>query len=177
MMEQLQLKQIVGYLPYGLKCISQVENLGVETIKGFEIYSSGIELITNIDNLHILESKPILFPISSLTELREDLGFVPMVELAKIANLDITKYDISKTNNAYGIRCNIENDEDSDTHEVLGFDMANGFGHHYRPSKTWTMVNNQFELWQKLYEWKIDIHNLIEKGLAIKVTEEFNPYL
>jgi hypothetical protein len=31
MNEQLELKEIVGYLPYGLKCISQVENLGVET--------------------------------------------------------------------------------------------------------------------------------------------------
>lgn len=30
---------------------------------------------------------------------------------------------------------------------------------------------------QKLQEWKFDIHGLIEKNLAIAVTEEFNPYL
>lgn len=137
-MEQLQLKEIVGYLPYGLKCISQVDNLGVETIKGFEIYSSGIELITNIDNLHILECKPILFPLSSLTEFRQDLGFVPIEKLG------------------YG--------EEKDLAMTLMFDKDELIELPYR-----TII--------KLYEWKIDIHNLIEKGLAIEVTEEFNPYL
>lgn len=29
---------------------------------------------------------------------------------------------------------------------------------------------------QKLLEWKFDIFGLIEKGLAIAVTDEFNPY-
>jgi len=32
-------------------------------------------------------------------------------------------------------------------------------------------------MFQKLYEWKIDFQNLIGRGLAIEVTETFNPYL
>jgi hypothetical protein len=140
-MEQLQLKEIVGYLPYGLKCISQVENLGVETIKGFEIYSSGIELITNIDNLHILECKPILFPISSLTEFREDLGFVPIEYIEEL---------YYATNLGSQIERIIEDER-------------------------W-INHTDFMIIQYFYEWKIDIHNLIEKELAIAVTKEFNSY-
>lgn len=173
MKQKLQLKEIVGYLPYEL--IIANKSLKGEIINTYTMgVNAGEDSILNV--LFGVNQIPILFPISSLAEFREDLGFIPMVELAKIANLDITKYVISKTNNAYDIRCNIENEEDSDTHEVLGFDLANGFGHHYRLSQMWTIISNQFELWEKLYEWKIDVHNLIEKGLAIEVTQEFNPY-
>jgi hypothetical protein len=134
MKEQLQLKEIVGYLPYGLKCISQVENLGVETIKGFEIYSSGIELITNIDNLHILESKPILFPIF----LFKDINSNEMNEL----NVDLFN-------------------------QMELCDLANKKIHFQNCNHSTILI---------CLENKIDFQNLIEKGLAIAVTEDFNPY-
>jgi hypothetical protein len=182
MKEQLELKEIVGYLPYGLKCISQVENLGVETIKGFEIYSSGIELITNIDNLHILECKPILFPISSLTQFREDLGFVPMVALLAISNNRFRNIQILCETKMYDKRefCTIEYIENGGDVSVKSFSYDSSLSRFITRNKSEKRplaTGYQLQLFEKLHEWKIDIHNLIEKGLAIEVTKEFNPYL
>jgi hypothetical protein len=142
MKEQLELKEIVGYLPYGLKCISQVENLGVETIKGFEIYSSGIELITNIDNLHILESKPILFPISNFESENID---------------DIKEYL------GIGQWC-----DHYDYYFHAWFDDAE--------SVNKLVLQAPYEVMEFFFLNHYDVFGLIEKGLAISVTEDFNPY-
>jgi hypothetical protein len=148
-MEQLQLKEIVGYLPYGLKCISQVENLGVETIKGFEIYSSGIELITNIDNLHILECKPILFPISSLTEFLREIYQEYNYSILAIKEMPYATIV---------------------TYQLMG-----------ETFKDIVYSQGSFNccpiyVFNKLLEKKLDVYNLIKKGLAIAVTKDFNPY-
>ena len=39
-----------------------------------------------------------------------------------------------------------------------------------------TIVNQRWYIVEKLLEWRFDIHNLIDKGLAIPVTSDFNPY-
>jgi hypothetical protein len=149
MKQQLELKEIVGHLPYGLKCISQVKNLGVETIKGFEIYSSGIELITNIDNLHILECKPILFPISILTEFLREIYQEYNYSLLAIKEMPYATIV---------------------TYQLMG-----------ETFKDIVYSQGSFNccpmyVFNKLLEKKLDVYNLIEKGLAIAVTKEFNPY-
>ena len=149
MKKQLELKEIVGYLPYGLKCISQVENLGVETIKGFEIYSSGIELITNIDNLHILESKPILFPISILTEFLREIYQeynYSLLAIKKMPYATIVTYQLM-----------------GETFKDIVYSQG-------------SFNCCPMYVFNKLLEKKLDVYNLIEKGLAIAVTKEFNPY-
>jgi hypothetical protein len=92
--------------------------------------------------------KPILFPLSSLTKEIEINGekFVP--------------------------------------YKKLGWELINGdseFGQvvycEYGESpKTAVNVLDYLDDLQKLQEWKFDIYGLIEKGLAIAVTDEFNPY-
>jgi len=140
-MEQLQLKEIVGYLPNGVKAyvfdeVSFLEKYRRECPNG----EWAVTLTFSNFKEHIFKNgyKPILFPISSLTEFREDLGFVPIEKLG------------------YG--------EEKDLAMTLMFDKNE-------------LVELPYRTIQKLYEWKIDIHSLIEKGLAIEVTEEFNPYL
>lgn len=50
--------------------------------------------------------------------------------------------------------------------------MYRKFGWSYDDGYSWL----QIEAWDYLYSIHIDIHGLIEKGLAIEVTEENNPY-
>ena len=143
-MEQLQLKEIVGYLPYGLIYMAESaidsKEPNIDELKsidtGLKMVNFGWGNAKNID-----EIKPILFPISSLTEIREDLGFVPMEYL-----------DENYFANNLVSQC-----------ERIIEDAR------------W-IYHSDYSLIIKLYEWKIDIHNLIEKDLAISVTEEFNPY-
>jgi hypothetical protein len=178
MKEQLELKHIVGYLPYGLKYSLPLESERYESIMENEPFRLAIpfldekELKNHLgeyinsyfyqnnpqimwedgsyflgqlqsslgfeeDDVFLSEVKPILFPISSLTEFREDLVFVPIEKLG------------------YG--------EEKDLAMTLMFDKNE-------------LIELPYRTIQKLYEWKIDIHNLIEKGLAISVSEEFNPY-
>lgn len=149
-MKQLQLKEIVGYLPYGLKLKLDIDNHFIElekkpigTCDGINnMFNTYFFLIKENDNAYpMINCKPILFPISSLTQFREDLGFVPMEYLDE---------------NYFA------NNLVSQCERII--EDARWIYHSY------------YSLIIKLYEWKIDIHNLIEKGLAIEVTKEFNPY-
>jgi hypothetical protein len=182
----LELNHLTPYLPYGLKAEmlnykSDYVGKQYDEIIGLHEWSKNKDwcCLTGGGSKPSLDDiKPILRPLSQLITEIEHNGekFVPMVELAKVARLDVTKYVLGSVDDAFGIRCNIENDVDDNTHEILGFDNTNGFGHHYKPSRKFTMVVNQIELWQKLHKWKFDIFSLIENKLAIAVTDEFNPY-
>ena len=184
-MEHLQLKEIVGYFPYGLKGISKEEDLGIETILGYSVYGTknNVCLTTNIDEIDMVIFNPILFPISSLTQFREDLGFVPMVELLAISNnkfRNITQ--ILCETKMYDKRefCTIEYVENGGDASVKSFSYDSSLSRFItrnESEKRPLATGYQLQLFEKLYEWKIDIHNLIEKELAIAVTEEFNPYL
>jgi hypothetical protein len=35
---------------------------------------------------------------------------------------------------------------------------------------------NYIQMHEKLFEWKFDVFSLIENGLAVAVTDKFNPY-
>jgi len=169
---KLKIEHLAPYAPYKLKLINGVVRVDLTAIS---LDSPFVFITTYLGSReeimkHIDEVKPILRPLSDLTKEIEVNGekFVPMVELAKIANLDITKYSLGEYNgDTYGILCDIKNDDDIDTHEVLGFDLISGFGHHYKPSKNFTIVNNQLQLWNKLFEWHFDIFGLIQNNLAI----------
>jgi len=144
-----QLKEIVGYLPYGLKAEildykSDYVGRQYDEIIGLKEWSKEGDwcLLTDGGSRPSLDRvKPILFPISSLTQFREDLGFVPIEYIEEL---------YYATNLGSQIERIIEDER-------------------------W--INHaDFMIIQYFYEWKIDIHNLIEKGLAIAVTKEFNPY-
>lgn len=174
---ELTIKHLAAYLPYGVKIITPNDYsfYGVKTDAKALVLDGLKDKSLNFYGMGgfypIKHFKPILRPLSDLTKEIEHNGekFVPLVELAKIVGLDITKFDLSETAIAYGLRCNIENDDDDDKYKVLGFDIFNGFGIHYRPSKSWGIVPNQVELWPKLYEWHFDIFGLIENNLAIDI--------
>ena len=77
---KLELKHIIGYLPYGLKGISTEENIGIETIKGFSTYGkfNTVNIITDIDDIDIELFKPILRPLDLTKEIEVNgVKFVP----------------------------------------------------------------------------------------------------
>jgi hypothetical protein len=156
-----KIKYLTHYLPYGVNSRDHSNSI--------------YRLELSIDNIFRFIGKysdlPILRPIQDLAKEIDvnNKKIIPIVELAKIANIDTTDYNISFTDVAVGLRCNIENDDDDDKYEVFAFDTINGFGHHFRPSNSWAIVNNQIELWNKLYEYHIDVFGLIEKGIAIDI--------
>lgn len=152
----LTIEHLKRYLGTGLELINELQEVvyltGIET-REFEqdfiyfskiVYESGdlgnesgnykryIECPIYTDFATIENNilyKLLLYPLSSLTEYREDLGFIPYEELAEIE-------------------------------EVVTCRFAPEF---------FENCQNELPYWiiQKLYEWHIDIHNLIENNLAI----------
>ena len=193
-MKTLELKHIAPYLPYGLKCrlnkkgkfnldeeypqphneVCRITNLFIDTVQ-IEISDDDIEYgLLDIDEVDIL-----LRPLSDLAKEIEIDGkrFVPLVELAKIEGL-IDIADASPKFNylnledckVFGVAFNIENDNNDAIIEVLGYDTKNGFGRHIKyevGEPTFHIVGHQYQLFEKLFEWKFDVFCLIEQGLAI----------
>ena len=115
--------------------------------------------------------KPLLYNLSSLTEYREDLGFVPIVELAK---LQYPKVNFTIEDNKCFGRLNegvvLEFTLDDEIpfykeyhNNIFGKTKSDSYDDMYlaniKPS----------EVRDKLYEWKIDLHNLIDRNLAINI--------
>lgn len=158
-MKQLTLNEIAPYLPFGLKLWNDTKKRPVEVI-GFEKDS----IIISYDRFDKYYSafgsfKPILTPLSSLSKTItiEGKEIIPIVELAKIYN--------SETDWILGDGIAIEN---TNIHPQKFSFQDGGFA-------TWNYfqvdaVPYQLQLFQKLYEWKIDLHGLIESGLAIDAT-------
>jgi hypothetical protein len=109
-MKTLTLEHLSAYLPYEVIVNTLEWNRLISEHLKFQLPLT-CHLIETRDNY--IEFKPVLYPLSSLTETIwfEGKEIIPMVELAKIAGLCTEKYDLSKYDNGnytlYGIRCNI----------------------------------------------------------------------
>jgi hypothetical protein len=177
---KLELKHLVPYLPYGLEIRSSegsTKIMGYNVVNGEIIY----QLDTNDDSGDFAFDdpiKPIFRPLSDLIKEIElgDKKIKPIHELAKIADVDTSdaNYISINYNDVYGVRYNIENDDDEYTHQVFAFDNYLTFGIHKRRGGNdyngdICHCPNQLELWHKLFEWHFDVWGLIEKGLAIDI--------
>ena len=83
---ELELKHLVGYLPYGLKII----NIELH-VNGFRSKHSIKNLVLTPSNLEIglkdvdgIKEKPILRPLSDLNKYCGDLGFTPNRKLSEL---------------------------------------------------------------------------------------------
>lgn len=78
-MKKIELKQIIGYLAFGLKV--KTDSRGIFDISGFSILKKGqISLKTNNTHLDFLECvTPILRPISDLTKPMKHKGIVEFI--------------------------------------------------------------------------------------------------
>jgi len=163
MNRELELKDIVGYLPYDLNVVVFREDTRIFTqCIGVmnEYLRCENEYYDDIFREESEDMKPILRPLSDLYKEITNNGsepFIPIVELAKIHNPKY-KWFFDETH-AYS------------TEEK--FNYFNGFNSNNRNGK----IYNQHQLFDKLHEWKVDYRGLIDAGLAIDCnTLDNNPY-
>ena len=95
---KLELKHLVGYLPYGLKVINvEMHENGFKSkhsIKKLVLIPSNLEIgLKDVDGI---KEKPILRPLSDLTKEIEVNGekFVPLEKLAEIEEVVCLQYSI-----------------------------------------------------------------------------------
>ena len=135
-MDKLTINELKGYLGTGLK-IMENDDDGIFEMLGIYDFE---EICTDGGDIPFTNFKPLLYPLSSLTEYREDLGFVPMEAL-----------------------CSVEVQEEED------FKLYGTIPEYWKYLLS-TKIRN-WDNWQveKLYSWHIDVHNLIDRNLAINI--------
>jgi hypothetical protein len=172
-MRTLELKDICGYLPYGLK--AQYSNNQTQ-----DVITDVVNMPDNDDikltigyigsGEHIWMYKPILRPLSDLYRAITHNGeeIVPIVECAKIS--------ISNENWKLKDECAFL--KFNGMSFVFNTDEDGGFFVTIRSAPLVPLcAPNQFKLFDFLHELKIDYRGLIDDGLAIDAnTLENNPY-
>ena len=146
-MKTLELKDICGYLPYGLRIMRPPTNVPVvaellDIRKDFTILGAG----------HIDTYRAVLRQMSDLTKEITHRGekFVPMVELGECANVEVEVADFE-----------FKRDKVID---VLFHNILSG-------------ERSSIIIFDKLNDWMFDYRGLISAGLAIDVnTLPENPY-
>lgn len=175
-MVTLQLKDICGYIPYGLVVDTPdglVTAKGIDTIDnifGFAYWKDGKREIS-----FSVDCKPILYPTDYLYKPITHNGeeIIPIVELAKIGMQDAIRKEYWKPEDfvLVGDKVKLGN-------YTFFYEKRECFSWSYKYSD----LNDQTALYQLqildlIYELKIDIRGLIPQGLAVSVDElEVNPY-
>jgi len=142
-----ELKEIVGYLPYGVKCYSVSDNeVFIDEIKTLNIVYNIIEVVEGVE-FNVDDIVLILRPLSDLTKEITVNGetFVPIEEIKKISCSSLEVYK------PISIDSKIE------------FNIYTG---------NYSVEIDLFEgclIKDKLQEWHFDIHNLIEQNKAIDI--------
>jgi len=158
MERKLELKDIAGYLPYGLKRM-YLEEMFFGTITKYDNVSF------NGNKTIYRNYKPILRPLSYLyrTITHNGADVTPILELAKI----IDSEQDWELNDDRGI-CE---------HFVFWYDKnIIGFCLCFEPNST-CEIPNQYKLFDYLHELKIDYRQLIDNNLAVSVCDfPENPY-
>ena len=179
---KLEFKHLASYLPYGLnikdvKHGSVFEALHFITTphQDFSLFKGNLDQLINDKYL-----KPILFQLSSLTKEITINGetFVPIKKLFELHHCGmrikerLQCFSFNKNKIKYDdFNCAI-----TDGIYMFGYSNYGGFQSIDTDEyKNYTVIN-QLELLMKLFEWKFDVFELIEAGLAEPVTEDFNPY-
>lgn len=97
-MRKLELKDIAGYLPYGLKVRSESGNIWT--------INTGLMFINSQDNLlplrYGMNDTPLLRPMDDLIKWKLDNGEAPLVSIAKLSLYDADDEDFWKDSIKYG---------------------------------------------------------------------------
>jgi len=147
-MDKLTINELKGYLGTGLKFYDIYSEQIFGEIEKIDLYLGEITLFKGMSTIEVKidyvnqsehNYKPLLYPLSSLTEYRDDLGFVPIEELKKSGSSHVDWVSIEANH------------------------WIKEYGH-----EKW-LSNLPFGVIEKLYEWHINLHNLIDRNLAINI--------
>lgn len=166
MENQLELKHLAPYLPYGLKCCLMGE-IDEETDKPIQFLIEGantefVEVWSNktiTDQWHYEDVFPILRSLSDLTKEIEVNGeiFLPIMRLYGGNNYKEYNYKIEVVDRPILGKVIYISVEGLDN-PCISFSLKN-------------ILNNQldYDNWSLLFKWHFDVFGLIEKGLAIDI--------
>ena len=163
-MRKLELKDIVGYLPYDLKCKYNDEKT-IWTLDPFAVDTDAKNLKLPLWHFDYVD-EIFLRPLSDLTKpikvdgYNEGEEFIPLVELAKESGVVVSKYSLEILN----ITPNCIEIGDGYVLQYLGdsFMCLDNDDAEYSP------INN-VHLFDLLNQWHLDYRNLIDDGLAVDI--------
>ena len=151
-MEQLQLRDIAGYLPYGLQVEYELRN--------------GAKFSKTVGDCQVdavCTGIPLLLPLSCLIEQIEHKGktIVPIVELAMIEGVCglLDRYTFQESSQGYSIQFRSYEFAIEVLDSGVNIRVLSLAGNDYS-------VANQRAMWDFLDELHIDYRNLIGRGLA-----------
>jgi len=164
---KLQIKHLAPYLPYKI--------LVGDGRTPFELTRR------NLSNVYQYITEIYLRPLSDLTKEIEHNGekFVPIEWLFNnlVDATDVIEFEfgsnetpIFQIDDGWNHCMSLKNDYgyilclsfDSNTKSFM-------LGIESRPGVEWCMISNQYEMFQKLFEWHFDLFGLIENNLAIDI--------
>lgn len=159
-MNKLELKHIIGYLPYGLKMTRNDKNFGILYALNNKYNKADINFEFGYDRYDIEDLKPALRPISDLHKKVD--GKIHLLELYAMASMGV--YDNNFTISEDGVLDDSRNKMRvrwvKDVNKLYIDDYYKGKGGYYTVS---------IEIIEYLYKNHFDIYGLIEQNLAIKI--------
>lgn len=189
-MDKIKLKDIVGYLPYGLKCKDTMGNKIVLVdercdLSPFLLSFFG-EIFGTVEHCCVSpyqtvkddKIKPILFPMSCLVQEITINGetLVPIVELGKLCGYN--KLEKVEEDGIITYGWDVCNGDDYSGY-TLGWceiDKCLAVWGEKIEGKPFYITNTTLSVYDKLNEWHFDYRGLIDKGLAVSALEFDNPY-
>lgn len=176
-MEKLELKEIVGYLPYGLKC--QYEGiLNGKELKAYRKFTEPKIVLYSYDYERFYKEFPIPEEINGLK-----IGNVKEVKIYKnywkiLAGI----YNTGLKSFPHAIGCkpilrplsDLTKEIEVDGEKFVPFDELKSYSFELNKDRKWSKVvleDMPYSEVLKLYSWHFDIHNLINRGLAIDINE------
>jgi len=158
-MEKLTLKEIAGYLPYGLEIKSNITGTIFE-MAGISFRGS-IQDKNGFDVAKIEICKPLLLPLEMLTKtiVHNEVEIIPIVELAKINYTDHKDYTFEVSENL----CLVE--IIGIANKTFGFNQLGDF---WRLEGSRSVgISKQLKLFELLHELHFDLYGLLGRNLAI----------
>lgn len=166
---ELELKHLKGYLDHGLLAIdTKTKEIRTVVLDHFtyDTKTIGIHYLLNEERHFVREHLPLLYPLSSLTKEIEHDGerFVPLLKLFPdkcLLGNAINKSEkiellIEKTEGGLSADYKVEiNDICYFRYSTIkGINVGNFF------TKRGQYIINNFYLYEKLFEWHFNVHNL-----------------
>jgi hypothetical protein len=160
-MDKLTINELKGYLGTGLQMRHNYTKARHDGEKKLRLWVMELTFTSISMAIRNQDRKPLLYPLSSLTEYREDLGFVPMEKLKELY-----------------FETNIIKSGGTSLEEELVLkdgEFKNYFqDYYYTGDNIYTSYNpigynESVNIYNQLYSWHIDVHNLIDRNLAINI--------